>query len=188
MWVWIERHATHHLKESNMSWLTLIVFIKAWETNSWVKAMTDTVWSELIHNPSVLFFQITVIWRETHYSECVKGFFSLLSLCMNGSNRMTCSLNAVCRQVGSFNSTSHNTYFVFARRDSRLRVGLSPSFELVDKPQTFFKRQIFDFHLLTNQIFISSTCTQSTFRHTAPSQTAVHTYLIVTITNYAIHS
>lgn len=63
---------------------------------------------------SILFFYITVIWGETHTSTVFRvcEWISLHSLCTNCNNWMTCSLNAACRQVGSFNSSQHNTCFV----------------------------------------------------------------------------
>lgn len=116
-----KKYVTRCFKEPNKSRLTLIAVrsSKEWEMNHGVKVMTDSVWSELIHNlsVSVVFFQITVISRETLFSLC-EWMFSLHSLCMNSSNWMTCSLNAVWRQVGSFNAPSHNTCFVFVQKNS----------------------------------------------------------------------
>lgn len=84
--------------------------------DSGVKAMTDSVWSELIHNLPVVFFQITVIWRETHYSECVNGFF-FSSLPLNERQKLDDLFSKCSVSTGGLFQLNfaHNTYFVFAR-------------------------------------------------------------------------
>lgn len=131
LFVWKETHVTHCLKESNKFRLTLIA---VHSSKRGVKAMSDSVWSELIHNlcVSVVFFHTAVIWRETHHSERVKGFFSLLSPHPSLCKRQQTVWLVLC-QVGSFNSTLHGTYFWFCPKDSWL-CGFSASSELSDKP------------------------------------------------------
>lgn len=107
------------------------------------------------------------------YSECVNGFSSLHSFCMNGNNWMTCSLNAACRQVGSFNSTRHNTCFVFLPERFRAPCWTHHSSNRKRFFAFLFRRKIFNCHFLTRRIF---TCRAST-------ATSIQTDLIVIITN-----
>lgn len=120
-WVGVSRNTCYSLPwriKQVMAHLDCRVLIKAWETMSGVKAMTDSVWSELIHNLSVpvVFFQITVIWRETHYSECVNGFFFSSHPLYERQQLDDLSSKRSVSTGGLFQlNFAHNTYFVFAR-------------------------------------------------------------------------
>lgn len=172
-----------------MAHLDCRVLIKAWETMSRVKAMTDSVWSELIHNLSVpvVFFQITVIWRETHYSECVNGFFFSSHPLYERQQLDDLSSKRSVSTGGLFQlNFAHNTYFVFARE---IPGSILDSHHLLSclinhKLFFFIRRPIFNFHFLTNQIFMSSTCTHSTLNILATGHFKnLNSYRIVTITN-----
>lgn len=135
---WIERHVSHvttHLDRRT--------FIKS------VRDLTVTV-SEVNQYTtfSVLFFPITVIWRETHHSGCVNGLpLPSTFLCVNSSDWMTWSLNAACRQVDSFNQTLYNTFFLPSSKIPDHILELKHLLSCL-----FFSHC---FHSLINKIFIS---------------------------------
>lgn len=156
------------------------VFIKAWETKQRSES-TDWQCLEWINTRpfSVLFFQITVICGETHFS-CIQSawmdFFSSLALY---ERQQLDDLFSECSVStgGLFQPNLAQHLFCFCLRDSRLNI--------------FLLRLIFNFHLLTHQIFI---CTERTLRElqtlgqTAPFKTQTRTHLIVRTANAALHS
>lgn len=86
---------------------------------------------------------------------------------------------------------AHNTYFVFARQ---IPGSILDSHHLLSclvnhKKKKNFRRPIFNFHFLTNHVFISSICTHSTLNILATGHFKnLNSYLIVTITNAEFHS
>lgn len=169
---WEEKHVTHCLKKKIKQvtvHLDFCVFIKAWGTNSGVKAMTEGLKWINTQPFSVLFLQITVIWGETQFN-CIQSvwmdFFSSLALYeLQQLDDLFFECSASTGGLFQLNLAQH--LFCFCLIDSELHVGLS-SFELFDNHKLgdlFSENRCFNFHFLTELIFILQYMLSMHFKH-----------------------